>query len=129
MIERVLAVEDDPAIRKVIELSLTRVGNWQTMIVESGSKAIVAFSEFKPDVILLDVMMPGMNGIDTFKKLREQFGAHIPIIFLTAKVQKQEIQAYAELGAAGVVLKPFDPGQLPAQIKRILAGPPASVCA
>jgi two-component system OmpR family response regulator len=129
MIERVLAVEDDAAIRRVIELSLTRVGHWQAMLVESGARALTACGEFNPDVILLDVMMPDMDGIVTFKKLRDELGVSVPIIFLTAKVQQQEIQSYQELGAAGVLVKPFDPSQLPAQIKRILSGNPKFVCA
>ncbi len=116
-IEKVLMVDDDAAIRKVAEVSLSRVGHWDVVLADSGKKAIEIMSEYRPDVILLDVMMPGMDGPTTFKKLRESTG--IPIIFMTAKVQREEVQAYYDLGAAGVIMKPFDPLLLPSEIQSV----------
>jgi CheY-like chemotaxis protein len=122
-IKRVLVVDDDPAIRKVAEISLMRVGKWEVLAADSGARALEVVSEYKPDVILLDVMMPGMDGAATFRKLQEQSGAEeTPVIFLTAKVQKHEVQHYCELGAVGVITKPFDPLKLPDDIINILNG-------
>ena len=120
-IERVLMVDDDPAIRKIGEICLSRVGHWQVMMACSGSEALEVGPGFRPDVILLDVMMPGMDGPATLKRL--QANAEVgdtPVIFMTAKVQSHEIDAYSKLGAAGVISKPFDPMTLPSEIRQIL---------
>lgn len=122
-IQRVLIVDDDPAIRKVAELSLSRVANWDVLAADSGARALAMVADYKPDVILLDVMMPGMDGTATFARLQESPGSEdTPVIFLTAKVQKHEVQHYCELGAAGVITKPFDPLTLPQDILNILSG-------
>lgn len=122
-IKSVLIVEDDPAIRKVAEISLRRVGKWKVLTADSGEKALELLVHSKPDVILLDVMMPGMDGATTFHKLKEQEALKdTPVIFLTAKVQKHEVQQYCELGAIGVITKPFDPLKLPDDIIKILNG-------
>ena len=122
-IKKILVVDDDPAIRKVAEISLSRVGKWDVLAADSGSRALEVVAEYKPDVILLDVMMPGMDGTTTFRKLQEQSGTEeTPVIFLTAKVQKHEVQHYCELGAVGVITKPFDPLKLPDDIMNILNG-------
>ncbi|HEY9791828.1 MAG TPA: response regulator [Candidatus Obscuribacterales bacterium] len=122
-IKRILVVDDDPAIRKVAEISLSRVGKWEVLAADSGTQALEVVCQYKPDVILLDVMMPGMDGTTTFRKLQEQSGVEdTPVIFLTAKVQKHEVQHYCELGAVGVITKPFDPLKLPDDIMNILNG-------
>jgi two-component system, OmpR family, response regulator len=121
-IEKVMMVDDDASIRKVAEICLSRVGKWQVEMVDSGTKALEAASRFKPDVILLDVMMPGMDGTETFKALKgNEATACTPIIFMTAKVQKQEVESYERLGAAGVITKPFDPMTLPDEIRSMLS--------
>ncbi len=120
-IEKVLMVDDDLSILMIAEISLSKVGKWGVKTVDSGNKALALISEFKPDVILLDVMMPGMDGPTTFQKLREmEEVAQTPVIFMTAKVQTAEVASYCELGAAGVISKPFDPLTLPGEIKQIL---------
>jgi len=120
-IEQVLLIDDDPSIRRIGEISLSRVGNWRVVLAESGLQALDAVSHEVPDVILLDVMMPNMDGPTTLRRLREKdFLAGTPIIFMTAKVQKHEVDSYCEMGAAGVISKPFDPMTLPAEIQRIL---------
>ena len=116
-------VDDEPHVRRVAELSLARVGGWTVALAASGAEALSAAERDPPDLILLDVMMPGMDGPTTLVALQ----AHptlrsIPVVFITAKVQEREIQRYLALGAAGVICKPFDPIQLPEQIRRILAG-------
>jgi CheY-like chemotaxis protein len=120
-IDRVLMVDDDPAIRKIAEICLTRVGHWQVALAACGPEALQLGPAFRPDVILLDVMMPGMDGPTTFKLLQENADmAGIPVIFMTAKVQSHEIEKYSQLGAAGVISKPFDPMSLPSEILEIL---------
>jgi CheY-like chemotaxis protein len=122
-------VDDEPHVRRVAELSLARVGKWEVVLATSGPEAIAAAAREKPDLILLDVMMPGMDGPDTLRALKAQPGvAGIPVIFVTAKVQAREIERYLALGAAGVIYKPFDPMKLPEQILRILSGEGTTAC-
>lgn len=118
-IETVMLVDDDALIRKIGQMTLTRVGKWTVVLAESGARAIELMPEAKPDVILLDVMMPDMDGPTTLRMLKEA-GTEAPVIFITAKIQKHELAAYYELGAAGVIAKPFDPLTLPAEIQDIL---------
>jgi CheY-like chemotaxis protein len=121
MIRKVLLVDDEDDIRTVGNLSLSRVGGWQTVLASSGAEAVTKAAAERPDLILLDVMMPGMDGPTTFTQLRAQEAtASTPIIFMTAKIQKQEVARYLELGAVGVIGKPFDPMTLPAEIKKLL---------
>lgn len=116
-------VDDDSAIRRVSELSLTRIAKWRVVLADSGFAAIEIIHQLKPDVILLDVMMPGMDGPTTYAALRNHPNAKtVPIIFMTAKVQRQEVQSYHQLGAAGVITKPFDPLLLAGEIRAILSG-------
>lgn len=120
-IENVLLVDDDPMIRRVSEIALTRVGRWNVRVAESGKAALDVLSTFRPDVILLDVMMPGMDGPTMLEILKGiEHYASIPVIFMTAKVQSHEIHGYYDLGAAGVITKPFDPMMLPRDIQLIL---------
>ncbi|MBX9689051.1 MAG: response regulator, partial [Candidatus Obscuribacterales bacterium] len=121
-IERVLLVDDDPRIRKIAQISLEGVGGWKVHLVASGFEAIETAVKEKPDVILLDVMMPEMDGPTTLSKIREiKEIANIPVIFFTAKVQKQELDSYLALGAAGIISKPFDPMKLPSEIEEIVS--------
>jgi CheY-like chemotaxis protein len=120
-IRKVLLVDDEDDIRTVGNLSLSRVGGWETVLASSGAEAVKKAAAERPDLILLDVMMPGMDGPTTFTQLRAQEAtARTPIIFMTAKIQKQEVARYLELGAAGVIGKPFDPMTLPTEIKKLL---------
>ena len=123
-IRKVLLVDDEDDIRTIGQVSLSRVGGWQTVLASSGADALAKAAAERPDLILLDVMMPGMDGPTTLARLRAQEAtAATPVIFMTAKIQKQEVARYLELGAVGVIGKPFDPMTLPAEIKRLL--PPA----
>src|SRR5262245_35237418 len=103
-IQKVLIVDEDPHMQRVVELTLQSVGKWAVAKASSGFEAMEIAAAEHPDVILLDVMMPGMDGPTTLRKLREQPDtAQIPVIFMTAKVQSQEIAQYLRLGAAGVI--------------------------
>ncbi len=120
-IEKVLLVDDDPNIRIVAQMSLEDVGQWQVILAASGAEALAAVRQECPDLILLDIMMPEMDGVTTFIRLKESAaGCTIPVIFLTAKIQEHEIESYLSLGAAGIIAKPFDPLSLPDRIRQIV---------
>jgi CheY-like chemotaxis protein len=119
-VNRVLYVEDEANIREVGLFSLTEVGGFTVQPAESGQDALAKAGAFVPDLILLDVMMPGMDGIATFKALRaRQDTARVPVIFMTAKVQPHEVQGYKDLGAIAVIAKPFDPITLPDEVRAL----------
>lgn len=121
-VRTVLLVDDDDDIRTIGELALRDVGGWTVVSAVDGRSAVSLAAEHDPDVILLDVMMPGMDGPQTFRELRASAASRrTPIIFMTAKVQAHERAAYLALGAAGVVAKPFDPLTLPDTIRALLA--------
>lgn len=123
-IQKVLMVDDEPDIRKIGLVSLRSVGKWTVVSAASGEEALALAPREKPDLILLDVMMPGMTGPDVLARLRQlPETAGTPVIFMTAKVQKSEVEGYRALGAAGVISKPFDPMLLPTQIRAILDNP------
>lgn len=120
LLNRILFVEDDPDIQTVARLGLKAVGGFTVEICSSGREAVAAAPAFGPDLILLDVMMPGMDGISTLKALRElPETANTPIIFLTAKVQTHEVAHYKQLGVLDVIAKPFDPMTLSTTLNRI----------
>ncbi len=120
LIRKVLLVDDDAAIRKVAEITLRKIGKWEVLVAESGAMALTLLNEFRPDVILMDMMMPGMDGLTTFNTIRQNpMLAGIPVIFMTAKVHKHEVEGYFEEGATGVISKPFDPMSLPQEIQAI----------
>lgn len=121
-LERILYVEDEPDIRVIAELALVRVGGFQLKVCDSGQAAIDAAPAFRPQLMLLDVMMPGMDGLETFAALRQRpETAEVPAIFMTAKAQRHETDHYLQLGAIGVIAKPFDPLELPATLASIWA--------
>lgn len=116
-LERILYVEDEPDIQTVAKLALEMVGGYQVMTCSGGQEALEKVGDYAPDLILLDVMMPGMDGPTTLQNLRaDPATAMIPVIFLTAKVQPTEVEQYQALGALNVIAKPFDPMTLAAQV-------------
>lgn len=119
-LSRILLVDDDDNIRTIAELSLE--DDFQVDIASSGQEAIDIAMVRPPDLILLDVMMPGLDGKATFGKLKEIPSlAAVPVVFMTAKVLTHEIDFYLELGAAGVISKPFDPMTLAEEVQTIWA--------
>lgn len=120
-LQTLLYVEDDNDIQTVARITLEAVGGFTVRICGSGREALGAIeSGFAPDLILLDVMMPEMDGPTTLASLRKLAPtAATPVIFMTAKAQGSEIAHYKSLGAIGVVAKPFDPMQLPHQVREL----------
>ena len=119
-LERILYVEDEPDIQAVAKLALEMVGGYQVMICSGGQEALDKVAAYAPDLILLDVMMPGMDGPTTLQNLRANPAtATIPVIFLTAKVQPSEVMQYQALGALNVIAKPFDPMMLATHVRQI----------
>jgi two-component system OmpR family response regulator len=122
-ITKIMIVDDDEDICTVAALAARRIGGWDTVVAASGQEALARARSESPDVILLDVMMPVLDGPATLVKLREEPStAAIPVIFLTAKVQRLEVERYLELGAIGVIRKPFDAMTLPDEVRRIVDG-------
>jgi CheY-like chemotaxis protein len=119
-LKRLIYVEDEPDIRTIAQFALTEIGGFTLEVCASGREAVEKTPAFKPDLIILDVMMPEMDGVETFKQLRSfpQL-ASTPIIFMTAKAMRHETACYHALGAAGVIAKPFDPLTLPDRIREI----------
>lgn len=119
--KRILLVDDEPDIREVAQVSLEMVAGWRVRTAASGAEAIAAAAADPPDAILLDVMMPDLDGPTTFQRLQaEPRSRGIPVILLTAKVQAVDQRNFADLGVAGVIPKPFDPMTLARQVAGIL---------
>ena len=119
-LSHILYVEDQPDIRLVAKMALEAVGGFSVIACASGQEALSSAPTAMADLLLLDVMMPGMDGPSTLKALRElPATAHTPVIFMTAKVQAAEVAQYLGLGALQVIPKPFDAMELSAQIRRI----------
>jgi len=119
-LKRIFYVEDEPDIMAVAQLVLQDVGGFELGTACSGTEALKKVQAFNPDLIVLDVMMPGMDGPTTLQEIRKLDGLQVtPIFFMTAKVQPKEIEYYKELGAIDVIPKPFDPMTLSDQIKDI----------
>jgi CheY-like chemotaxis protein len=115
---RILHVDDEPDIREVVELSLSLEPAFSVRSCASGGDALRAMVEWPPDLILCDVMMPGMDGPATLARLRENpQTAHIPVVFMTARAQTRELEHFKSLGATGVIAKPFEPMTLAASIR------------
>lgn len=115
---RILYVEDDTDIQEIATLALETVGGFTVQVCSSGRDALDAATAFMPDCVLLDVMMPGMDGPATLAALRADAAtAGIPVIFMTAKVQPAEVEQLSSLGAIGVIAKPFDPMTLAAEVR------------
>lgn len=119
-LKRILHVEDDPSIQAVAKVALEAVGGFTVLSCNCGQDALDQVHGFAPDFILLDVMMPGMDGPQTLEQLGKMVDiTQIPVAFMTAKVQPNEIEHYRSLGARDVIIKPFDPMQLATQIRSI----------
>lgn len=119
-LQKILFVEDDPDIQMVAQLALEAVGGYTVQMCSSGKEALAVAEQFAPDLILLDVMMPGMDGPTTLMELRKKPSlTHTPVVFMTARVQRHEIEQYLAMGAADVISKPFDPMTLSARVADI----------
>lgn len=119
-LQKILYVEDDPDIAAIAQLALETVGGFKVLVCDHGRAALAAAPSFRPDLFLLDVMMPDMDGPSVLAALRDipDIGQQ-PAIFMTAKVQPGEVARYRDLGAIGVISKPFDPMKVADQIREL----------
>jgi two-component system OmpR family response regulator len=121
-LNRICYVEDDEDIQRIVRMSLERVGKMTVEVVSDPTQAIESMTEFKPDLVMLDWMMPVMDGPTLFRqmKLRPETSA-LPVVFITAKASQRELEELKSLGAAGTISKPFNPKELPEQLRAIWA--------
>jgi two-component system, OmpR family, response regulator len=119
---RICYVEDDEDIQRIVRMTLERVGKMTVEVVGDPTLAIEAMSAFRPDLVMLDWMMPKMDGPTLFRqmKLRPETKA-LPVVFITAKASQHDLDELIALGAAGVISKPFSPRDLPGQLRDIWA--------
>jgi CheY-like chemotaxis protein len=118
---KVLIVDDEPDIRRIARLGLARVGGMEVVEASNGAEGLLRAKEERPDAVLLDVMMPAMDGPTTLARLREDPAtAGIPVVFLTAKAIAAEVDRLKSLGAAAVLTKPFDPMTLARDLRAAL---------
>jgi len=116
----VLCVEDDEDIRRILRLSLERIGGMTVELLGNPAIAIARMTEFAPDLVLLDWMLPGIDGPTLLRRMRETPAlARVPVVFATAKASVREMAELAALGAVGVISKPFAPKDLPAKLRAI----------
>ena len=121
MPRKILIIDDEDDIREVAALSLESIAGWDVVTANSGAQGLARAIEHQPDAILLDVMMPGMDGPTTFRELRKNPATDkIPVLLLTAKVQNSDQRRFADLGVESVLFKPFDPLTLAEQIAAVL---------
>lgn len=117
---RVLVIDDEEAIQEIIQACLEDLGGWDVLVAGSGSQGLLLAASESLDGILLDVSMPEMNGFETLQKLQENPTTQkIPVTLLTARVQPEDKERFAQLGIAGLILKPFDPLTLVEQVAEV----------
>jgi two-component system, OmpR family, response regulator len=119
-LQRICYVEDDEDIQRIVRMSLERVGKMTVELVTDPNTAIGVMREFKPDLVMLDWMMPGMDGPTLFRKMKQlPEVASLPVVFITAKATQRDMEELLALGAAGTISKPFSPKDLPEQLRAI----------
>ena len=119
--KRVLIIDDEPGICRVVQIALKAIAGWEVTIATSGQEGLAIAGAIQPDAILLDVMMPDMDGITTLYHLRQQPDTqNIPIILLTAKAQANEQAQFSELAIAGLITKPFKAPDLVSHMRSLL---------
>ncbi|MBK7003860.1 MAG: response regulator [Burkholderiales bacterium] len=121
-LQRILYVEDEPLVQTIAKVALVKVGGFNLRICDSGAQALQEVKAFAPQLILLDVVMPGMDGPATLVQLRQDPDtAAIPVVFLTANTDPKEIAHYRSLGAVDVIAKPYNPMTLAEQVRQVWA--------
>jgi len=119
-LNKIIVIEDEVDILTIIKFALERIGHLTVEYCNHSEKALQQIETFVPDLVLMDMMMPGMDGLTVLNALRQTSNlAHIPIIFMTARAQPEEIKHYLRAGAIGVISKPFDPLTLPAKLQEL----------
>lgn len=116
----ILYAEDEEILQKIVKYALERFGNYSVMTCDDGTQAVAAALKYRPDLIILDVMMPGKDGLTAFEEIRAiPEVADTPIVFMTARIQPDEVEVYRKIGAVNVIGKPFEPSHLPDIISEI----------
>lgn len=119
-LQRVCYVEDDEDIQRIVRMSLERIGKMSVQVVSDPLTAIDVIKAYKPELVMLDWMMPGMDGPTLYRKMKEvPEVCDLPVVFITAKASQKELDELRGLGAAGTISKPFSPKDLPEQLKSI----------
>jgi CheY-like chemotaxis protein len=119
--KRILVIDNEEYIQEVAKICLETVAGWEVLTASSGQEGIVQAENYQPDAILLDVMMPDMNGLAAFEKLQANpVTKEIPVIFLTAKIQVADRRRYSTLGIKSAIAKPFNPLELAGQVATAL---------
>ena len=119
-LNRVCYVEDDEDIRRIVRLSLEKVGKMEVCVCDDPLKAIERMTDFKPELVMLDWMMPGMDGPTLFREMKKRpETSALPVVFITAKASQKELDELTALGAVGTISKPFSPRDLPEQLRQI----------
>jgi CheY-like chemotaxis protein len=117
---RICYVEDDEDIQRIVRMSLEKVGKMQVEVVSDPNQALSVMARFKPDLVMLDWMMPGMDGPTLFRRMKQEpQTAALPVVFITAKATQRDMDELLTLGAAGTISKPFSPKDLPDQLRAI----------
>lgn len=117
-LKRVMCIEDDADVRMILEFSLRRVGKYEVSLCASGQEALDTVASFRPQLVLLDVMMPEMSGPQTLERLRTlDVMRGVPVVFLTAKAMSDEVESLLKHGATGIIVKPFNSVSLPKDIR------------
>lgn len=117
---RVVIIDDDPDLRKLVKLTLEFTAAWEVDTAADGEQGIAKVKDFRPDAVVVDYMMPGMDGYEVCRRLKDDDDtAHIPVVFLTAR-KELDAARIEETGAAGVIVKPFEPDELAAELRRLV---------
>ncbi|MEA5626773.1 response regulator [Nostoc sp. UHCC 0251] len=120
--KQILVIDDEDDIRQLIQTCLEIMGGWEVLTATSGNQGLILAQSSQPDAILLDVMMPDMDGLTTFQKLQaNQTTKHIPVILLTARGRNNDKQIFNELSVKGIISKPFNPQKLADQVAAALS--------
>lgn len=123
-IRRVLLIDDEPDIRRVGQMSLELIGRFDVLLAAGGEEGIALAHLERPDAILLDLMMPGIDGLETLRRLRADAATRaVPVVMMTASAKGREVDRCLDLGACGVLAKPFDPITLPGELRRLVGTP------
>lgn len=119
-LKKILYAEDEQDIQSVVEMVVQTLSDYEIKFCDNGKILLEEYADYQPDLIMLDVMMPELDGPSTFNELKKnEKSKDIPVIFITAKAQTQEVESYLERGAIGVITKPFDPMELCGAIKEL----------
>lgn len=119
-LQRILLADDEPDILEISRIALETVGGFEVVVCSSGRALLERLTEFKPDLVIVDVLMPDMSGPEVFEEIRRRPECDaIPVVYLTGVIQEEELESLRETGVADVILKPFDPMTLADRINRI----------